>query len=126
VSFGLFPPTEFYVMLGELGLTGPIAEVALFGAAGLNMVLGVLLLVKWRTGWVATAMLALLAVFSFAALLLPHEYWLTPFAPILKNLPIGVALLALIAMERPSRAGSWQVSPAPSSQPKPATLRAAP
>jgi uncharacterized membrane protein len=63
-------------------------------------------------------MLALLVVFSVTALLLPHEYWLTPFAPILKNLPIGVALLALIAMERPSRATSPRVaavasSPAP-------------
>jgi uncharacterized membrane protein YphA (DoxX/SURF4 family) len=118
VSFGLFPPAEFYVMLGELGLTGPIAEVALFGAAGLNIVLGILLLVNWRPKWVATAMLALLVVFSVTALLLPHEYWLTPFAPILKNLPIGVALLALIAMERPSRATSPRVaavasSPAP-------------
>ena len=41
MSFGLFPPAEFYVMLGELGLTGPIAEVALFGVAGLNIVLGI-------------------------------------------------------------------------------------
>jgi uncharacterized protein YbjT (DUF2867 family) len=123
VSFGLFPPAEFYVMLGELGLTGSIAEVALFGVAGLNIVLGALLLVNWRTGWVATAMLALLAIFSFAALLLPHEYWLTPFAPILKNLPIGVALLALIAMERPARAESPRVTVLASPQAKPAPLR---
>ena len=123
VSFGLFPPAEFYVMLGELGLTGPIAEVALFGAAGLNIVLGVLLLINWRAGWVATAMLVLLAIFSFAALLLPHEYWLTPFAPILKNLPIGVALLALIAMERPDRSGSPRVSALASPQAKPAPVR---
>ncbi len=103
VSFGLFPPSEFYVMLGELGLSGPAAEVALFSVAGANVVLGILLMVKWRTSLVAKAMLALVVLFSCAALLLPHEYWLTPFAPILKNLPIGVALLALIGMERAKR-----------------------
>ena len=103
VSFGLYPPTEFFVMLGELGLTGASAELALYGAATANCVLGALMLVNWRVSLVAQGMLALLVVFSVAALMLPHEYWLTPFAPLLKNLPIGAALLALIAMEPPPR-----------------------
>ena len=104
VSFGLYPPSEFFVMLGELNLTGPVAEIALFGAAAFNCVLGVLLLVNWRTALVAQAMLVLLILFSVFALMLPHEYWLTPFAPILKNAPIAVALLTLIALEPPLRA----------------------
>lgn len=121
VSFGLFPPTEFFVMLGELGLYGPLAEVALFGAAGLNLALGLMLLVNWQPARVASAMLVLLGLFSIAALMLPHEYWLTPFAPILKNAPIAVALLTLIGMERPARrrAATSQtpvVSPAPARQ----------
>ena len=102
VSFGLFPPDEFYVMLGELGLTGPFAEVALFGVAALNIALGALMLVNWRPVRVAQAMFALLVLFSIAALMLPHEYWLTPFAPILKNAPIAAALLCFIGMEKPS------------------------
>jgi len=108
VSFGLFPPDEFYVMLGELGFSGPLAEVALFGAAIVNLALGGLLLVNWKPVRVAQAMLALLIVFSAAALMLPHEYWLTPFAPVLKNGPIAAALLALIGMERPSRRTAQQ------------------
>ena len=108
VSFGLFPPDEFYVMLGELGLGGPMAEIALFGAALLNLALGALLLVNWKPTRVAQAMFVLLILFSAAALSLPHEYWLTPFAPILKNAPIAAALLALIAMERPSRRAAKQ------------------
>ena len=102
VSFGLYPPDEFYVMLGELGLTGPLAEVWLFGVAAINIVLGGLMLVNWRPIRVAQAMFALLVVFSLAALTLPHEYWLTPFAPILKNAPIAAALLAFMGMEKPS------------------------
>ena len=108
VSFGLFPPDEFYVMLGELGFTGPMAQIALFGAALVNLALGGLLLVNWKPVRVAQAMFVLLILFSGAALTLPHEYWLTPFAPILKNAPIAAALLALIAMERPSRRAARQ------------------
>ncbi len=119
VSFGLFPPSEFFVMLGELGLTGPIAEIALFGAAGLNCAVGAMMLVNWRTARVAQAMFVLLILFSIAALMLPHEYWLTPFAPVLKNAPIAAALLVLIGMEKPRRrsagARSAAASPAPAS-----------
>lgn len=123
VSFGLFPPAEFYVMLGELGLTGPLAEVALFGAAGANLALGGLMLANWRVSLVAKAMLGLLVLFSVAALALPHEYWLTPFAPILKNAPIAAALLALIGMERPGRAGSRRDAPVSASAPSPAPIK---
>ena len=123
VSFGMFPPAEFYVMLGELGLTGPLAEVALFGAAGANLVLGALLVAKWRPGLVASAMLVLLAVFSFAALTLPHEYWLTPFAPILKNLPIAVGLLTLIGMEPPKRRGAKRAAPVAAAAVRTSTIK---
>jgi hypothetical protein len=30
---------------------------------------------------------------------LPADYWLHPFAPIVKNLPIAAAILVMIAME---------------------------
>ncbi len=63
-SLGLFPPAESYVMLAEVGFRGPIAEVALFGGAAANLVLGGLLLVGWRPARIGMAMLALLAVYS--------------------------------------------------------------
>jgi hypothetical protein len=65
-----------------------------------------MLLVNWRVGAVGVVMLALLVVYSLAGLALPADYWLNPFAPILKNLPIGAALLALVAMEKPRLRGA--------------------
>lgn len=103
VSFGLFPTAESYVMLAEVGVRGPLAELALFGGAAVNLALGAMLLVNWRVGAVGLVMLALLILYTAVGLLLPPEYWLNPFAPILKNLPIAAALTALVAMERPRR-----------------------
>jgi len=102
VSLGPFPPAESYVMLAEVGVRGPLAEIALFGGAALNIALGAMLLANWRPARTGLAMLALLGFYTLVGLLLPPELWLNPFAPILKNLPIGAALIALIAMERPS------------------------
>lgn len=103
VSFGLFPVAESYVMLAEVGLRGPLADLALFGGAALNLALGAALLVNWRVAPIALAMLALVILYSLVGLALPADYWLNPFAPILKNLPIAAALLALVAMEKPRR-----------------------
>ena len=106
VSFGLFPVAESYVMLGEVGVRGPLADLALFGGAAVNLALGAMMLVNLRVAAVGLVMLALLIVYSLVGLALPADYWLNPFAPILKNLPIAAALLALVAMETPRRRGA--------------------
>jgi uncharacterized protein YbjT (DUF2867 family) len=103
VSFGLFPVADSYVMLAEVGVRGPFADLALFGGAAVNLALGAMLLVNLRVAAVGVVMLALLILYSLVGLALPADYWLNPFAPILKNLPIAAALLALVAMETPRR-----------------------
>ena len=103
VSFGLFPVANSYVMLAEVGVRAPFADLALFGGAAVNLALGAMLLVNVRVAAVGVVMLALLVLYSLVGLALPTDYWLNPFAPILKNLPIAAALVALIAMERPRR-----------------------
>lgn len=103
VSFGLFPVADSYVMLAEVGVRAPFADLALFGGAAINLALGAMLLVNVRVAAVGVVMLALLVFYSLVGLALPTDYWLNPFAPILKNLPIAAALLALIAMEKPRR-----------------------
>ena len=89
VSFGLFPVADSYVMLAEVGVRGPLADLALFGGAAVNLALGAMLLVNVRVAAVGMVMLALLIVYSLVGLALPTDYWLNPFAPILKNLPIA-------------------------------------
>jgi uncharacterized protein YbjT (DUF2867 family) len=99
LSFGLYPIEKNYQMMAQTGLTGPAADVALYGAAALDLLFGTLLLLRWRPALVGAAQIALMAAFTIIAMRLPAEYWLHPFAPLLKNLPIAAATLAMIALE---------------------------
>ena len=99
LSFGLYPVEKSYEMLAAIGLTGVSASVALYGGAAADLALGVLLFIGWRPVLVGLLQLASMAVFTLIATGLGGEYWLHPFAPILKNLPIAAAILVMIALE---------------------------
>ncbi len=99
LSFGLYPVEDSYRLLTDIGLDGVIADLALYGGATLDLGLGILLLVGWRPVALGFAMLASMAAFSLLAVGLPSEFWLHPFAPLFKNLPIAAATLAMMAME---------------------------
>lgn len=99
LSLGLYPLERSYALLAEVGLHGVPAGLALYGAAVLDLLLGLLLLAGWRPVWLGAGMLALMAGFTAIATGLPAEYWLHPFAPLLKNLPITAAVLAMMALE---------------------------
>lgn len=99
LSFGLYPVADSHRMLAEIGLHGLAADLALHGGAALDLALGMLLLAHWRPVAVGAAMLASVAAFTLIAAALPAEYWLHPFAPILKNLPIAAATLTMMALE---------------------------
>ncbi|QGM98453.1 NAD(P)H-binding protein [Methylocystis parvus] len=99
LSLGVYPVEKSYEMLAALGLSGLLATLALYGGAALDLILGALLLRRWRPALVGWLQLASMAVFTLLAIGLPGEYWLHPFAPILKNVPIAAAILVMIAME---------------------------
>lgn len=99
LSFGLYPLQKSYALMAEIGLTGTPADMALFGAAALDTLLGLLLLIRWRPRLIGAGQLAAMAAFTVLALGLPADYWLHPFAPLLKNLPVAAATLVMMALE---------------------------
>jgi uncharacterized protein YbjT (DUF2867 family) len=106
VSLGLYPVQDSYALLARVGLHGAAAALALYGAALLDLVLGVLTLAApagWRrVVWVTQAVLV--AAYTVLVTLFLPESWLHPFGPVSKNVPI-LALLALLwALEPPPRA----------------------
>jgi uncharacterized protein YbjT (DUF2867 family) len=101
VSFGLYPAGDSLALLARVGLHGGIALLALYGAAALDLLLGVLTLVlpAHRRGVLWAAQLLLMAGYTLLITLFVPEYWLHPFGPISKNLPVAASIALLWAIE---------------------------
>jgi uncharacterized protein YbjT (DUF2867 family) len=107
VSFGLYPVQDSLALLARVGLHGTFATIALYGAAVLDLLLGALTLwapPRWRRA-VWSAQLALIGGYMVLITLFLPEFWLHPYGPILKNLPILAAIALLRALE-PAHAGA--------------------
>lgn len=100
VSALLYPAADSYALLAETGIQGIYAPLALYGAAALDLALGIAVLTRYRlreTVWLQIAVIiGYMLIISWA---LP-EYWLHPFGPLTKNVPLLAAILTMYAMER--------------------------
>jgi hypothetical protein len=94
LSLGIYPRQESLRLLEQVGLHGNVALLALYGSASLDILLGVLTLARpSRRLWQTQAALVL-GYSTIIACCLP-AYWLHPFGPVLKNLPILMLLWLL-------------------------------
>jgi uncharacterized protein YbjT (DUF2867 family) len=101
LSFGLYPVQDSHALLARLGITGRFADVALYGAATLDLAIGIAILAL-RRGRVLLWWLQIVVMVGYMALItwgLP-EFWRHPFGPILKNLPMLAAAVLLLALEK--------------------------
>ena len=92
--------SEGEALLSAAGLVNvQFAPLIIFAAAGLNIAIGVTLL--HRRYVVAAGLLSITTIAAYTGIItvaLP-EYWLHPFAPVAKNIPLVLATLATMAWE---------------------------
>ena len=100
VSMGVYPVEDSYAMLARVGVTGGLAPIALYGLAALDIAfgLGTLFLRRRKFLWIAQATLIILYTFTITFYL--PEFWLHPFGPLIKNLPILAIILLLYELEK--------------------------
>lgn len=104
VSLFAFPRAESHALLGRSGVPAPLQPLMLWGAALLDLVLGVATLaapwlaVRWRrTLWWAQIVLILFYTAVITARL--PMFWAHPYGPVLKNVVILAVLALLLALE---------------------------
>lgn len=101
VSLGLYPVADSLALLARVGLHGALAQVALYGAALLDLALGALTLAApaslRRAVW--AAQLLLIGAYTVLITVFLPEYWLHPYGPISKNLPLLAAIGLLWTLE---------------------------
>ena len=115
VSMGLYPPASSYELLARAGVPPMLQPLALYGAALLDLAFGVLTLLPlaahWRRRlWSAQAGL-ILGYTAIISLRLP-EFWLHPYGPLLKNLPMLAVLWLLWILDEPARRPESRPTPA--------------
>ena len=107
VSLGIYPVEASREMLTRVGVPAAWQMLLLYGAAALDIGLGVLtLLTPTRALW-RTQMLLILLYMVIIAWWLP-EYWIHPFGPVIKNLPM-LALLVMLNTLHKDRNRPWSM-----------------
>jgi len=95
----LQPPAQLMPLLDELGLAGPLGQAMAVGFSIVDLGIALALLLRWRPGIAMAAQLCVVLGYTVGLGLLAPALWIDPFGPLLKNLPILAAILALGAME---------------------------
>lgn len=98
LSLGIYPVEDSYALLAQVGLHGTPASLALYGAAVLDIVLGIATL-AYPGRWLWRLQIIIMAGYTVIISFFLPEFWLHPFGPILKNVPILALLIALDATE---------------------------
>lgn len=99
VSLGLYPVEASYALLARTGTPPAVMPLFLYGAAMLDLVLGLLTLSPWRPRWLWLAQAGLVLAYTVIISLKLPEFWLHPYGPVLKNLPFLVGLWILYELE---------------------------
>ncbi|MES2039289.1 MAG: SDR family oxidoreductase [Pseudomonadota bacterium] len=102
VSFGLYPISGSLALLQPLGLGGSPAMFMLMAASTLDLCLGLATLL-WPKRILWLMQIALIVGYSGIIAIYSPEYYLHPFGPVLKNLPILALLAYLFAHQRDIR-----------------------
>ncbi|HEV7447950.1 MAG TPA: SDR family oxidoreductase [Steroidobacteraceae bacterium] len=100
VSLGPFPVSSSYELLARVGVSRALAPAFLYGAALMDLAFGIatLLVKRRRFVWLAQTGAILLYTIIISAKM--PEFWLHPFGPLLKNVPLLAAILVLYQLER--------------------------
>lgn len=100
LSFGLYPRAASHALLADAGLHGAPASFALYAGAALDLLLGLAMLLPRARRPAYAAAIALIAGYTAIITVALPAFWLHPFGPVLKNLPILAALVLLHALDR--------------------------
>ncbi|MCG7968864.1 MAG: SDR family oxidoreductase [Candidatus Thiodiazotropha endolucinida] len=100
VSAFLFPLDQSYAMLAQVGILGDWQTIVLYGATTTDLLLGLAILFAYRLQLVVLLQVGIILLYSAIILLWLPEYWLHPFGPMSKNLPLLVALMIVLVTQR--------------------------
>ncbi|MCF6198336.1 MAG: NAD(P)H-binding protein [Hyphomicrobiaceae bacterium] len=94
-SLLLTPHAQSLALLSKLGLQGLAGTLALYGAAFLDVALGIALLARFHIRRVAMVQIALIAGYTLALTIVAPFMWSDPFGVLVKNFPLMIATMLM-------------------------------
>ena len=99
VSIFLFPVEQSYQFLAASGISGNVAPVMLYGLAGMDILFGLATLGAYRIRLLILLQMTVVFLYTLIITITLPEFWLHPFGPVLKNIPLLVTLLVYLNLE---------------------------
>ncbi|HJD67921.1 MAG TPA: DoxX-like family protein [Rickettsia endosymbiont of Bembidion lapponicum] len=84
----------------SLGFDKQIAPYILYGSCFMDIILGILLIIKNKISSICSLQILLILSYTLLLTYLKPILWLDPLGPILKNIPIILLTLVIMAIER--------------------------
>ncbi|MES9927815.1 MAG: SDR family oxidoreductase [Candidatus Thiodiazotropha sp. 6PDIVS] len=100
LSAFVFPIESSYDLLSEVGIEQRYAPLFLYGAAGMDIALGIVTAFAYRIQLTGTLQIAMIVLYTLIISIYLPDQWIHPFGPISKNLPLIVSILIMMALER--------------------------
>lgn len=98
-SVFFFPKTHSYQLLAEIGVPSVWQPIFLYGASGLDALMGLAVLFRFKVQLMGCLQILLILLYTLIITWKLPGLWLQPFAPIAKNIPLVVAILVYMALE---------------------------
>jgi len=95
----LYAKEASFTLLSSMGIESSLQPILLYGASGIDFLLGFLTLLGFQLKKIGILQCVLILIYTaIITIALPH-LWLEPFMPVAKNLPLLVATFIMIALE---------------------------
>ncbi len=91
-----FSPEIGYQILASASINGLLADVFVYAGGGLDIALGLWLLSSVKRAECCAAQIALIVLYTVLLTFIEPNFWLHPFGPITKNIPIIVLIFIVL------------------------------
>jgi len=99
ITSAFFAKAIGYEVLANGGITGLLADFSILSGSVLDVVIGVWLLVCWRLKFCYLAQMLIIAVYTLLLTAMDSSFWVHPFGPLTKNVPLLVMIYCLYNKE---------------------------
>lgn len=94
-----FSPEVGYEILSSASITGLMADVSIYAGGALDILIGLWLLSSIKIRLCCIIQVVVIVLYTVLLTFIDMSFWLHPFGPITKNIPI-IVLIAFIYIEK--------------------------